>query len=509
MPLYPPPLGLRVNYGHDWVESFYPAGHKVWLKVTESDGRTVKATATLVTEPKDFWAGETGFQTVPEDWDPGPPDIQPGDWVLGRVDNGVSAQVQVGDIAGMIDLEADGIQGTIDAAWFSEEVNVECFPWGAPEPQPEMKYDSVFPDGLDTYSCSWAGEWDIQYYQDVGVGYFGPDGHWVANAFFVRNPRFTVFPEWEWFDGMEWPDGAIVSISVAGKPECSTSAESWGYFFNGGFPEGCDVAPGDVVTFDDGTTTREHTVRNLAITSVDKIENTVAGTADPGAVVSVWVHEIGGDLQPTAGEGGNWLADFDDSGVDLAENMGGRAQIYDEMGNGTAVDWYIPNPVFTAFPEQEAVEGWEWPLGATVHLTIDDPATPGSPDHEQDETVTLTPWGSGQLWVWFDFSGVYDMKPGDLVTLTDGVSTREHTVRNLAVTTVDADTDIVAGTADPGAEVFVWPHATGEQIPATADGEGAWEVNFSGVFDLVPGECGRAEIRDEMGNATAVDWCVP
>ncbi|NIP56038.1 MAG: hypothetical protein GWN55_06445, partial [Phycisphaerae bacterium] len=53
------PLYLRVNYGHDWVESFYEDGHTVWIAVMESDGVTVKATAATVTEPKDFWGGET------------------------------------------------------------------------------------------------------------------------------------------------------------------------------------------------------------------------------------------------------------------------------------------------------------------------------------------------------------------------------------------------------------------------------------------------------------------
>jgi hypothetical protein len=28
-------------------------------------------------------------------------------------------------------------------------------------------------------------------------------------------------------------------------------------------------------------------------------------------------------------------------------------------------------------------------------------------------------------------------------------------------------------------------------------------------FDLVSGMCGRAEVRDKVGNRTAVDWCAP
>jgi hypothetical protein len=184
-----PRLDLRVNYGHDWVESFFPADHTVVITVTDADGNP-KATAEVFTAPRPEWEGAEGFQTTPEGWDPGQPDIQPGDWVLAEVTSGpYSAQdaaVQIGDISGAIDLDADSISGAINASWFpqDEEIFVECHPWGAGGPM-DMKFDSVKPNGSDTYNCSWLGEWDIQFGQDVGVGYFGPDGHWVANAFFV------------------------------------------------------------------------------------------------------------------------------------------------------------------------------------------------------------------------------------------------------------------------------------------------------------------------------------
>lgn len=180
-----PTLDLRVNYGDDWVESFFPAGHTLSITVTESDGVTVKATAEVFTTPRDEWGGAEGFQTRPEDWAPSQPDIQPNDLVSAEADSGQTALVPIGNISGTIDLAADSIEGTILAPWFSDEVSVECFPWGAPEPQPEMKFDTVFPDGMDTYSCAWdpLTEWNIQPGQVVGVGYFGPDGHWVANTF--------------------------------------------------------------------------------------------------------------------------------------------------------------------------------------------------------------------------------------------------------------------------------------------------------------------------------------
>jgi Tol biopolymer transport system component len=511
MPLYPPPLHLRVNYGHDWVESFYPAEHKVWLKVTESDGKTVKATATLVTEPKDFWGGETGFQTQPEDWGPGPPDIQPNDWVFGRVDNGVSAQVQIGDISGAIDLAADSIGGTITAPWFSEEVIVECHPWGAPEPQPEMKLDTVLPNGEDTYSCSWAGEWEIQPWQDVGVGYFGPDGQWVANAFNVfLAPHFYVFPEWDYIVGWEWPAGTFVSAEVyhpgnVGDPDCEASAEmarpEWSeeaYVAEFFLWESCDIQAGDRVLLAGDLTTREHTVLPLQVTLLDTEANTIGGVTEPGTEeVHAWVHGEDATLQIVAPDAdGKWTVDF--SPFDLAPGRGGRAEQFDADGDATSVDWYIPNPHFTVFPEWEWFDGMDWPDGATVSISVT-----GKPEC----AAVAESWGG-----FFNggFPGGCDVAVHDVVIFDDGRTTREHTVRNLSITGVDKAENTVAGTADPGAVVHVWVHEIGGDLHPTAGEDGDWLADFDdSSVDLVEGMCGRTEIRDEVGNATAVDWCVP
>jgi hypothetical protein len=182
----PPPLvlNLRVNYGADWVEGFYEAGHTVRIIVKDSDG-IEKATAEVDTDESGY------FQTSPGIWKTGQLDIQPYDWVYAQVDNGQTARVQIGDISGMIDLEYDSIEGTVTAPWFDSdvEVEIECHPWGAGMEEEILKYDQAKPDGIDTYSCSWLlYEWDILAGQEVGVAYSGPDGNWVANVFVVINP---------------------------------------------------------------------------------------------------------------------------------------------------------------------------------------------------------------------------------------------------------------------------------------------------------------------------------
>jgi len=182
----PPIMDLRVNYGHDWVESFYEAGHEVVITVRDSNG-TEKATATVETEPKDFWDGASGFTTLEGGWAGSAPDLQPGDWVYAQVDNGVTAQVQLGEIRGEVDFETDSITGTINAPWIADPVQVECLDWGSGAGPFNQDAGAVLPNGgpESSYSCQWDPDtdWDLQPWQDVGVGYFTPDGHWVANAF--------------------------------------------------------------------------------------------------------------------------------------------------------------------------------------------------------------------------------------------------------------------------------------------------------------------------------------
>ena len=316
------------------------------------------------------------------------------------------------------------------------------------------------------------------------------------------NPHFTVFPEWEWFDGLDWPDGAIVSISVAGKPKCSLERESWGGFFNGNFPQGCDIVFGDTVTFTDGATTRTHVVRRLYVTDVDMATNTISGKADAGTTVYVWPHDGWFEpLQTITTDLDEWQVNLGDAGYTIRDDSVGRSEIRDEMGNATASDWHVLHPHFTVFPEWEWFDGLDWPNEAVVTITV----------KGKDNCTTMK-----ESWGYF-FNGSFgegcDVFVGDEVTFTDGITTRTHTVRNLAVTKVDQEDDTVKGVADPGAKVYVWPHATGQEQLAIAKlngkAKGKWNADFSGIFDLAPGECGRSEIRDEFGNRTAVDWCIP
>ena len=188
-----PDLILRVNYGHDWVEGNYEAGHTLWLTVTEANGITIKATAVLTTGTIPWWGGRSGFSTdLGEPWIPQRPDIVPGDWVYGALDNGYTSTARVGTITGNVDAESDTISGTITADWFTDTLRARCEVWVWNGP-PGINF-LVEPDG-GSYECDFRTVgWDLLPGQDVAVTYAEPgdDNDEVINVFHGPAPDLSV-----------------------------------------------------------------------------------------------------------------------------------------------------------------------------------------------------------------------------------------------------------------------------------------------------------------------------
>ncbi|MBN1137101.1 MAG: hypothetical protein JXM73_10965 [Anaerolineae bacterium] len=179
---------MEVFYGiHDGAGGLYAPGHTFWITVTNSAG-DVKATGTVAsTADGGWWGGQEGFRPTWTggdccDWSPAEPDIQPGDWVLFRSDDGYENQVRAGAIYGTVDLDNDSITGPIYASWLTETLEVWCHP-GSQYP-PEYRQSSAEPDGSVPYFCEWqdpgGGEpWDIQPNDRVFVHYVEPDSDLV------------------------------------------------------------------------------------------------------------------------------------------------------------------------------------------------------------------------------------------------------------------------------------------------------------------------------------------
>ena len=124
------------------------------------------------------------------------PDIQTGDWVYLSSDDGYENAIQVGMVTGSLDFDENTVNGTIQANWFSGDLNVRCEVWV-----------EGGPDGIDTsadanggsYACDFDDRgWDLQTGQDVAVRYMEPDGDLVINVFPETRPHVAIY---KWTDG--------------------------------------------------------------------------------------------------------------------------------------------------------------------------------------------------------------------------------------------------------------------------------------------------------------------
>jgi len=317
-------------------------------------------------------------------------------------------------------------------------------------------------------------------------------------------PRIWADPIGEYINGWDWPSGSMVELLVYAEAEepysASRSADETGAV---GFDlhEGdIDLKAGDLVTLADGATTKEVIVTNLSITQISSVSMTVSGIYDP--LYGFRIHVEWRQPDQVVFTDTEWTAHF----AELHPGEWGEVSQPDADGDETGFSFFVPNPHFSVFPEQEVVEGWEWPIGETVHLAIDDPLTGPLPDFETDGVVQPADWDGVTPWLWIDFSADYDVKADDVVTLEGPSGATEHTVRALEVTGMDPTENVAGGTSAPGEEIHLWPYFWDGTLIVNAEGDGTWSGDLDDIgFDLKPGDTVRASIVDARGNETAVD----
>ena len=255
-------LVLKINYGHDWVEGVYEPGHTLWITVTEGDGITVKGAAELTTGFVPGWDGQSGFSTNWNGWLGEHPDITPGDWVYGQVDNGFSNAVQVGDIDFEVDYAADIVAGSLSVPGITDPVSLRCELSNHPD-NPGID-DIVDPGGGPIY-CDFGGSgFDIEPQNTVIVMYWEPDGDQVMNTANWPHMVANIGPQ-SGGDRHVWGDrvepGATVALTVTTElgafvAGTVTQADADGYFDSGrDLPEG-SLAFWNIVwaDFEDGIT---------------------------------------------------------------------------------------------------------------------------------------------------------------------------------------------------------------------------------------------------------------
>ena len=182
-----PDLAITVNPSHDWVEGVYESGHRVWITLTGATGN-LKATASGTTGSLPWWQDQTGFSTNENaPWAGQQPDIEVGDWMYGALDNGYTTSVHVGEITGVVDADADTLAGVVNAPWFTQTLNAQCWVDGDGNTNRDF---TVSPNG-GAYECDFA-PFDVNPGHTLSMQYQEPDGDWVRAVFNAPRPQLEM-----------------------------------------------------------------------------------------------------------------------------------------------------------------------------------------------------------------------------------------------------------------------------------------------------------------------------
>lgn len=356
-----------------------------------------------------------------------------------------------------------------------------------------------------------------------------------------NDPSISVLPEEDVIHAFNWPLGVLLMLEIddpgtSQTPDYTTSHVILGpnnyekIEFGGVF----DIQPGHVVTVSGGNIVRQHNVTHLAVTNVDMDGDTISGIANPGSSLFITTNCDANNCarrNVIADEHGNWLANFasvsdpsqGDGVFDIRLASGGTAHEIDEDGDTTRIPWIMWPPTIGIDVDIDRVQGWDWPLGATVGFEIDDPLTSENPDYTNAVTVEAADWDPDLMYFVF-YTNEYDLKPGDIVTATDGNLTKQLIVTHFRITSVDLGLDIVYGVADPNQEVRIWTYdpyprnSPNASRLVTSDSNGNWSANFGipgdedseqEIVDIRNGWGFDSFVGDEDWDATRCMWSVP
>ena len=270
-------------------------------------------------------------------------------------------------------------------------------------------------------------------------------------------------------------------------------------------------------------------VSELEITGYDLVDDTVLGSAaiaSPGINVHVNACEAGGpggcaDRDVVADTGtGDWTADFTGD-WDIMPGTWMDSHESDDDGDITSFGTHVPSPptpYFSVRANRDTVEAYDWPMGASLDLSIDDPSTGPDPDYTETQTVTgYDPGDLSKTLVEFrPVDSSFDVLPGFLVTLDDSTTLKEHTVTGLEITGFDLDDDTYTGLATPGADVHanVCDDSGCVNRDLVAYG-GVWTADFTdadpdtGDFDITYGTWMDSHEADDDGDETAFGTNAP
>ncbi|TAK02267.1 MAG: hypothetical protein EPO36_02720 [Chloroflexota bacterium] len=363
-----------------------------------------------------------------------------------------------------------------------------------------------------------------------GVQLVDDDGDATMADWGVPNPHFTVNMAWNGIEGWDW-DGPVTVTIVDPVSEASRT-------FSGGdiqYPEGpgyfvlalddveprWQLKPGHIVTVADATAPpKALTVAALTIDAWDFDADTMSGTSSLAGRITVDVDRPGAygwaeQLTP----GGSWAVDFL-AGVepfDLRVLDNAMVNLFDEDGDSTMIGPQpVAGPRFTVGLVNQEVVGCGWPDGALVTVTIQREgmvpfvrAVMSGPEIPE----TWMPL-SGACNVYLDVAAGPLVMAGDVITMTDGTTTKTQVVPALEVNLADDVADELSGstTMPEGSFLTVaagWWWTGAPARDAVPEADGTWSVSFVDDEWGIQGSAGYAVQTDVDGDQAVVTAPAP
>ena len=416
-----------------------------------------------------------------------------------------------------VDVTADTVTGTgpagatIDVFAFRHDDTGHRI-----QPEGEARDVPVSASGAWTADLG-AGGYDLTRLDSLEVAHTDDDGDATLLYPQIPVPSLTVLPVEDTIMGFDWLPGQTLTLVV---DDDTTTGN--GVLFrlddvvvdaSGVFDEHVrfDVATGQHVTVTGDVSKHVEVVAIHA--SVDRVADTVTGTTSGDGDLKVDVYDGTGEGQlrwvfPDAQ--GRFAVDFSVSGdgqppYDLTDqtNVGvghvdGNQDVTVVSLPGSAAG---PGPLgFDVAVRTDTVTGHGWGPNATVRVQVDDDTSTSNGTLQE---VITTASRLGDL----DTELQYDVRPGHVVTVSDGTTTRTHTVLAVTVRDVDRGADVVTGTADPGARVHVTASdqtREGDSTrPVDAAGDGTWTASFLQRLDLTTTTDVVARRYDDDGDSTS------
>ncbi|RLE24637.1 MAG: hypothetical protein DRJ50_04370, partial [Actinobacteria bacterium] len=371
------------------------------------------------------------------------------------------------------------------------------------------------------------------------------------------SPGFTVeTPGQVWGNGGSWQLGATVNLVIHDVSTgldypnstnvISMGSEPWDVGFSFDLNGLFDIEPNDEVRitsdFDgdgDPDVDRSLVVADLGQVDVDVEFGIVSGYAKPGTWVTVnGDNKFGGAWRRVQANGdGDFIAYLatevgpgeEGDGTITApfpDGTGGAAEVFDDDGDSTDRGWCVGCDdggvhlqVYSTSTLPGSYDTVNANMAATAVLTIDRAGDSNSP-YTFDPTFVD---GGGVVFVIGD---IFDILPGDVVTVSDENGEISHVVTPLTVTEIDEENDTISGLARPNYAIsfnmYGWIEGQFENVimerTLLTDSEGRWTVKVAeegfqpgdwGTTDLGPGSWWQAYDTDPDNPAeTTFDWWI-